>query len=124
MIIAIVNVLLLQIYDFACNALEYCLNREPVMFRNTRFVVDRFHYKYNHKCSELFKMDRYQQLDGVNSSFMESVNSFIYAFRPQLSQMGQHSYMNYLRATLLIRNKSRNEKLKEEAAWGVGVQQY
>ena len=35
------------IYDFACSLHQYCLNRDPVFFQNTRFLVDRFHWK-NH----------------------------------------------------------------------------
>ena len=30
-------------YDFACSLSEYCLNREPVIFKATRFFVDKFH---------------------------------------------------------------------------------
>lgn len=37
----------LVIYDFACALEEYCLNRDPHWFRNTKFVIDRFHWKTN-----------------------------------------------------------------------------
>ena len=37
----------LVIYDFACALEEYCLNRDPHWSRNTKFVIDRFHWK-NH----------------------------------------------------------------------------
>ena len=30
-------------YDFACSLSEYCLNREPDLFKNTRFWHDLFH---------------------------------------------------------------------------------
>ena len=30
-------------YDFACQLSEYCLNREPELFKNTRFWHDLFH---------------------------------------------------------------------------------
>ena len=35
------------IYDNACNLHTYALNRDPLFFRYTKFVVDRFHWK-NH----------------------------------------------------------------------------
>jgi hypothetical protein len=35
------------IYDFACALEEYCMNRDPTWFRNTKFVIDRFHWR-NH----------------------------------------------------------------------------
>ena len=35
------------IYDNSCNLQSYCLNRDPGFFKNTMFLVDRFHWK-NH----------------------------------------------------------------------------
>jgi hypothetical protein len=35
------------IYDFACALEEYASNRDPVWFKNTLFLVDRFHWR-NH----------------------------------------------------------------------------
>ena len=32
------------IYDNSCKLHQYVLNREPVMFQNTIFLVDRFHW--------------------------------------------------------------------------------
>jgi hypothetical protein len=37
----------LVIYDNSCRLHEYCLNRDPTFFKNTKFVVDKFHWK-NH----------------------------------------------------------------------------
>jgi len=31
------------IYDKACNLHAYCLNRDPVFFKNCKFFVDRMH---------------------------------------------------------------------------------
>ena len=36
-----------MIYDNACNLHNYCLNRELQYFKNTWFIVDRFHWR-NH----------------------------------------------------------------------------
>lgn len=36
------------IYDNACNLHNYSLNREPLFFKDTWFLVDRFHWR-NHK---------------------------------------------------------------------------
>ena len=33
------------VYDNACNLHTYCLNRHPTYFRNTRFLVDRLHWR-------------------------------------------------------------------------------
>ena len=35
------------VYDNACNLHDYCLNRQPSFFANTKFLVDRLHWK-NH----------------------------------------------------------------------------
>ena len=32
------------IYDNACNLHSYCLNREPVFFKQSLMLVDRFHW--------------------------------------------------------------------------------
>jgi hypothetical protein len=36
------------VYDNACNLHSYCLNRDPLFFKETKFLVDRFHWK-NHR---------------------------------------------------------------------------
>lgn len=43
------------VYDFACALEEYCLNRDPFWFKNTLFVIDRFHWTnhYAYACSFL-----------------------------------------------------------------------
>ena len=38
----------LIVYDNSCNLHSYCLNRDPGFFRQTKFVVDRFHWR-NHR---------------------------------------------------------------------------
>lgn len=37
------------IYDNACNLHSYCMNRDPIFFKKTRFLVDRLHWR-NHRC--------------------------------------------------------------------------
>lgn len=105
-----------QIYDFACNALEYCLNREPLMFKHTKFLVDRFHY-LGHKCSRLFSMDHYPHLQKINSSIMESINSFLQGFKPQLSQMNQKNFMTYLKHLIMSKNQDALAKVLASATW-------
>ena len=40
------------IYDNCCNLHQYCLNREPQFFKESWFVIDRFHWP-NHSGKEL-----------------------------------------------------------------------
>ena len=37
-------------YDFACALEKYCLARDPWLFRNVVFMIDKFHLK-NHTCN-------------------------------------------------------------------------
>jgi hypothetical protein len=43
------------VYDNACNLHSYCLNRNPTCFKETKFLVDRFHWK-NHR-GKVFGID-------------------------------------------------------------------
>lgn len=42
------------VYDFCCALSEYCLNRAPEFFRNTVFLIDRFH-SGNHTACVIFR---------------------------------------------------------------------
>lgn len=52
------------IYDNACNLHNYALNRAPLFFKDTWFLIDRFHWRnhtgkvlaieYTHHLSNLF----------------------------------------------------------------------
>ena len=64
------------IYDFACQLEEYCLARDPKYFKDVVFVIDHFH-TYNHTCSRLYKISRYNVLDYLNSSICEQGNAWI-----------------------------------------------
>ena len=63
-------------YDFACQLREYCLNREPELFKNTRFWHDLFH-SIGHVCGINFKSGHVRGLEGVNTEICEQWNSFL-----------------------------------------------
>jgi hypothetical protein len=67
------------IYDFACQAAEYCISREPKMFCMTKFVIDRFHSN-NHKCGSFWKLSTYPGFADLVSTASESLNAFIQRF--------------------------------------------
>ena len=46
------------VYDNACTLHRYCLNREPVFFRDTRFKVDRMHMRGHTGCPEGYDLDK------------------------------------------------------------------
>ena len=61
-------------YDNACHASEFCLNREPTFFKNSRFLIDKFHF-INHKaCSRTFDSRLYPETSRLNSQVCEQFN--------------------------------------------------
>lgn len=44
----------LIVYDNCCNLAAYCLNNEPLFFRNTKFSIDAFHYHHHTNCNSSF----------------------------------------------------------------------
>jgi hypothetical protein len=53
------------IYDNACNAYNYCVRRNPALFRETRFVVDRFHWKNHVRCNTGYRMYEWSHYDSI-----------------------------------------------------------
>lgn len=49
---------LIVYYDFACMLEKYCLARDPWLFRNVVFMIDKFHLK-NHTCSSSYSYYEY-----------------------------------------------------------------
>jgi hypothetical protein len=100
------------IYDFACSLQEYCLNRAPAFFRETRFVVDRFHWCNHTACSAAYNMSLYADITHVNSELAEQVNSALQYIRPNIAAMTTRSAVMVLRFFLHVRNTQKLEKLR------------
>ncbi|XP_078586099.1 uncharacterized protein LOC144867969 [Branchiostoma floridae x Branchiostoma japonicum] len=97
------------IYDNSCNLHSYCLNRDPLLFKNTWFLVDRLHWKNHKGCSVGYQLSRYPQYDNVNSQVVEQCNSALKKLKGQLSYMnpatscGRQSYSSGTKTRLLSR---------------------
>eukprot|EP01113_Clastostelium_recurvatum_P016638 TRINITY_DN19582_c0_g1_i1.p1 TRINITY_DN19582_c0_g1~~TRINITY_DN19582_c0_g1_i1.p1 ORF type:complete len:371 (+),score=60.34 TRINITY_DN19582_c0_g1_i1:158-1114(+) len=100
-------------YDFACNLAEYCLNREPMMFRNVRWVVDRFH-QANHTCGPTFNMNKYNSLNNVISTGMESLNSVLERHRAPLSYMAQQRWALCSHTIIGRFNDAKNTRMMQQ----------
>ena len=59
---------------------EYCLNREPALFKNTQFWHDLFH-AIAHLCGINFKSTRVEGFGGINTEICEQVNSYLQAIK-------------------------------------------
>lgn len=99
------------VYDFACSAHKYCTLRAPGFFKDTTWVVDRFHWKNHKSCSHAYDMSQYPWLDHVNSEIAEQVNSQLQAVKAAVSQMKQENYVKVLRLVLTERNLRVEEKI-------------
>lgn len=82
-------------YDFSCQFEEYCLNREPGFWENTRFWHDLFH-GYSHKCPFCYKSQRICPLQGLNTEICEQFNSFIQKIKYSARSMSLGKFCFYL----------------------------
>ena len=67
----------LILYDNACHASEYCVNREPDFFKNSVFVIDKFHYRNHTACSRSFNSCLYPNAAVLNSQICEQFNRIL-----------------------------------------------
>ena len=98
------------IYDNACNLHKYCLNREPVFFKGTRFYVDSFHWKGHIGCSESYCIDLIRSsLDTVhiNSQINEQANAGLKRIQSQLTYMSADNFMFHIALFLALKNSDK-----------------
>ena len=104
------------IYDFACSLMDYCLNRAPNFFKDTLFLVDKFHW-YNHvACARSFDIRMYREYSEVksrtrNSQACEQINAAMKRLRFVLSKMGQEPFMLFIRLFVARCNRLKLEKI-------------
>jgi hypothetical protein len=80
----------LFVLDNNCNMLPYVLNREPMHFKRTLFLVDEMHHTNAHKnCSSAFSTAHHHAI--TNSSLAEQKNALLAAVR---NQVGSHMHAN------------------------------
>lgn len=88
------------VYDFACNLHEFCMNRAPEFFKDTLFVIDKFHWRNHTSCALSYNMVLYARLVHQNSQLAEQCNSALKKVKPALSHMLQKNFMASLRLFL------------------------
>ena len=102
------------IYDNACSLHRYCLNREPIFFKNTSFCVDRFHWRGHIGCSSGYCLDEYCAMDikTINSQVNEQANSGLQRIKGQLAYMNHSNFFFHLKLFLAMKNMEISAKLK------------
>ena len=77
------------IYDNGCKLHQYVLNREPVHFKNSIFLVDRFHWRGHVGCSSGYSLDSYTSLDiaSIKSQVNEQANAGLQRIKGHITYM-------------------------------------
>ena len=98
-------------YDFACQLSEYCLNREPELFKNTRFWHDLFHL-IGHLCGYNFKSGRITGLTALNTQICEQWNSFLQSVKYTASHFSQDHFAFFLQYFLFRTNREKTKSFR------------
>ena len=98
-------------YDNACQLHEYCLNREPAFFMNTRFWHDLFH-SIGHLCGCNYKSRRVLGLQYLNTEISKQVNSFSQCIKYTGSHLSQDHFCFFLQFFLYLLNREKSAKLQ------------
>ena len=100
------------IYDNACHLMTYCLKREPARFKNTKFLIDRFHSS-GHKCTKGYHMSTYNDdelICTINSQLVEQENKRFKTLNSQIANMTSENAIKHLAVIFGIRNYNNNVK--------------
>ena len=99
------------VYDNACKLHAYVLNREPKRFQNSRFHVDRLHFRVGHVgCSIGYDLRTYQSDKSIlqlNSQINEQANSGLRRIQTQLTYMTPGNIIHHTALFLGLRNMDR-----------------
>lgn len=83
----------LVVYDNGCNAHAFALNREPVFFKNTQFMIDALHFKCHTGCCSAYDIKHHAHTRHLNSQLCEQQVSasfvVIYFIRPSFHILTQ-----------------------------------
>lgn len=103
------------IYDFACALAPYCWIREYEFFKNTIFLIDKFHAVGHTRCSRACFISNYEEwnamLKEINSSAAECGNSALLRIRKTMRYLSQERSILYVWLFLAIWNRIQRQKL-------------
>ena len=104
------------IYVNVCKLHQYCLNREPAFFSNTKFLVDRFHWKGHIDCSTGYSLDAYKhsKFKEINSQVNEQANAGLQWIKGQLAYMSLDNFMFTLSLFLAVRTRIYKTKFQNK----------
>ena len=94
------------IYDNSCHLHLYAINRDPLKFANTMFLIDRLHSK-GHLCTKGYHMNTYEvdnEIKNINSQIVEQANARLRNLSNQLACMSSDNALVHVKAFLAIKN--------------------
>lgn len=97
------------LYDNGCNLNEYILNRYPNEFKNTRFLVDGFHFNSHVNCSPSYDSSALPEITrSLNTSLLEQKNSRFSKMKMTSPFLQLETFMSKLRVAAMIINIKTN----------------
>ena len=102
-------------YDFVCQLSEFCLNRDPELFKHIQFWHDLF-YLVGHVCGINFKSGTVLGLKGVNSEICGQVNSYLQCFKYTATHLSQEHFAFFGQFFLYLMNKDKTRNFQRQAA--------
>ncbi|EJD35857.1 hypothetical protein AURDEDRAFT_74900 [Auricularia subglabra TFB-10046 SS5] len=105
------------IYDFACALGPYCMIREAEFFKDTVFLIDKFHSSGHKACSPACFASNYAddpEIRGLNTSAAEFGNSDLKRVRLPVRYMTQGHAILYIHRYLSLWNRLRRVKLAKK----------
>jgi len=103
------------VYDFACALGQYCMLREPEYFKDTLFVIDKFHASGHKTCSAACMLSTYAEHDPmlarINSSVAEMGNSVLRYVRKSVRYMSERRAVVYTHRFVCIWNRTVKRRL-------------
>ncbi|EJD42793.1 hypothetical protein AURDEDRAFT_67130 [Auricularia subglabra TFB-10046 SS5] len=107
------------IYDFACALGPYCMLREAEFFKDTVFIIDKFHASGHKACSPACFASNYSydpEIRGINTSAAEFGNSGLKRIRLPVRYMTQRHAIVYIHRYLSLWNRLRRKKLAKKGS--------
>ncbi|KAL8277421.1 hypothetical protein RQP46_010143 [Phenoliferia psychrophenolica] len=100
---------LIIIYDFACQLAQYCMVREPLFFKNSRFYVDELHAHGHTSCSSACflapAMKQDPSLRTLNSSAAECAHGTLARTKKSLSYMNEEHGLLFMWVMIQVWNR-------------------
>ena len=88
------------------------ISRDPKLFRNTTFLIDRFHYR-NHKCNSSYSMKyiKEDEFEKINSQTCEQIFSSLRRISIQIAYMRIENIFYTTRYFLASLNQNNRSKI-------------